>query len=202
MRDSIKTYVANVARIAAATSRTYYLKSDPPTDTFQLVEYSNDGSADAPVVDHVVGLGFQYFGDPDPPTIRQPLTNPLGPWTTYGPKPPASGDNCVFVGNGTPIPRPALAVLGPGSALVPLSAAMLTDGPWCPDAANPNRFDADLLRIRRIVVTLRVESAAASLRGPAGPLFANPGTSPGGYGLVPDHEIGFDITPRNLNLRR
>jgi hypothetical protein len=86
--------------------------------------------------------------------------------------------------------------------LVPLEPATFTDGPWCPDAVNPNRFDADLLRIRRIVVTLRVESAAASLRGPAGPLFARGGTASTAHGLVPDQEIRFDVTPRNMNLLR
>ena len=93
-------------------------------------------------------------------------------------------------------------VLSGGAVLVPLTAPMLTDGPWCPDAVNPNRFDADLLRIRRVAVTLRVESAAASLRGPAGPLFARPGSSSGGEAFVPDQEIRFDVAPRNLNLER
>jgi prepilin-type N-terminal cleavage/methylation domain-containing protein len=200
MRDSAKTYTANLSRIATATSRTYYLKSDAATNTFQLVRYDGDGGSDAPVVDHVVNLSFQYFGDPEPPAIRRPITDVSGPWTTYGPKPQPSGDNCVFVSNGTPTPASALAVLGAGSQLVPLSASTLTDGPWCPDAVNPNRYDADLLRVRRVTVTLRVESAAASLRGPAGPLFARAGTSRSGHNLVPDQEIRFDVAPRNLNL--
>ena len=202
MRDSTKTYAANAARIAAATSRTYYLKSDPVSNSFQLMRYDGDGAADAPVVDHVVGLSFQYFGDPQPPTILRPLTDALGPWTTYGPKPQASGDNCVFVGNGTPSPTPALVVLGAGTALVPLGMATLTDGPWCPDAVNPNRFDADLMRIRRVAVTLRVESASATLRGPAGPLFARAGTSSSSHRFVPDQEIRFEVAPRNVNLQR
>jgi Tfp pilus assembly protein PilW len=202
MRDSSKTYAANIARIAVATTRTYFLKSEPATDTFQLMRYDGDGAADAPVVDHVVGLSFQYLGNPEPPAIRRPLTDAVGPWTTYGPRPQESGDNCVFVGNGTPTPSPALPILNAGMALVPLSAAMLTDGPWCPDAVNPNRFDADLLRIRRIAVTLRVESAASALRGPAGPLFARAGTSRTAHRLLPDREIRFDVSPRNLNLER
>jgi Tfp pilus assembly protein PilW len=202
MRDSAKTYSANLARIAAATTRTYYLKSDAATNTFQVMRYDGDGGADAPVVDHVVNLSFQYFGDPEPPAIRRPITDTSGPWTTYGPKPQPSGDNCVFVGNGTPTPASALAVLGPGTQLVPLSVATLTDGPWCPDAVNPNRYDADLLRVRRVSVTLRVESAAASLRGPAGRLFARAGTAPDGHSFVPDQEVRFDVAPRNLNLER
>jgi hypothetical protein len=85
---------------------------------------------------------------------------------------------------------------------VSLGAEMLTDGPWCPDASAANRFDADLLRVRRIRVTLRVESAVASLRGPAGVLFRRGGTSRAAERLVPDQEIRFDVTPRNLNLGR
>jgi hypothetical protein len=80
--------------------------------------------------------------------------------------------------------------------------AQLTDGPWCPDAMNPNRWDADLLRIRKIAVTLRVESAVEALRGPAGTLFVHGGTSRGGHRFAPDQEVRFQVSPRNLNLGR
>jgi hypothetical protein len=86
--------------------------------------------------------------------------------------------------------------------LVKLSATQLTDGPFCPDNANANRWDADLLRIRKIGVTLRVQTAVAALRGPAGVLFTRGGTSRGGTKWVPDQELHFDISPRNLNLGR
>jgi hypothetical protein len=79
---------------------------------------------------------------------------------------------------------------------------MLTDGPWCPDGLAPNRFDADLFRVRKIRVTVRVQSALASLRGPAGTLFLKGGTARTGYRYVPDLEVQFDVTPRNLNLDR
>jgi hypothetical protein len=79
---------------------------------------------------------------------------------------------------------------------------MLTDGPWCPDSISPNRFDADLLRIRRIRVSLRVQSGLASLRGPAGTLFARGGTARAGDRYVPDLTVQFDVTPRNMNLGR
>ena len=96
---------------------------------------------------------------------------------------------------------PRLAVLDAGggaTALVKLTSAELTDGPWCPDPTNANRWDADLLRIRRIGVTLRVESANAALRGPAGVLFAHGGTSRNGNRWLPDQQITFQVTPRNL----
>ena len=87
--------------------------------------------------------------------------------------------------------------------MVPLTAAQLTDGPWCPNDVNANRWDADLLRIRKIGVTLRVQSAVAALRGPAGVLFANrrhvTRRQPVG---CPDQEIRFQISPRNLNPGR
>jgi hypothetical protein len=86
--------------------------------------------------------------------------------------------------------------------LVKLAAAQLTDGPFCPNNTDGNRWDADLLRIRKVGVTLRVQSAVAALRGPAGALFTRGGTSRGGNKWVPDQELHFDLSPRNLNLGR
>jgi hypothetical protein len=202
MRDSSKIYAASLSHIVAATSRTYFLKTDPATGASQLMRYEGAGGADVPVVDHVVGLSFEYFGDPEPPRMLRPITDLSGPWTTYGPKPPDSGQNCVFTANGSAVPEPGLPVLVGGPGLVRLTAAELTDGPWCPDAVSPNRFDADLLRVRAVAVTLRIEAAASTLRGPAGLLYARGGTSTGGHGLVPDQEIRFDVAPRNMNLRQ
>jgi hypothetical protein len=89
-----------------------------------------------------------------------------------------------------------------GDALAELTSGHLSDGPWCPDEFSRNRFDADLLRVRRILVTLRVQSALASLRGPAGPLFTRGGTARASDRFVPDLIAQFDITPRNMNLGR
>src|SRR6185295_14523106 len=138
------------------------------------------------------------------------LIDTTGPWTSYGPKPKAialppfaAGENCVFINDGSPVPAPRLAALGaPGSGLVKLTAAQLTDGPWCPNATSANRWDADLLRVRKVGVTVRVQAAAAMLRGPASALFVRGGTSTGGSKWVPDQEIRFEVSPRNLNLGR
>jgi hypothetical protein len=54
-------------------------------------------------------------------------------------------------------------------------------------------------RTRRVRVTLRVEAAAASLRGPAGLLFARAGTSTAAERFVPDREMQFDVAPRNID---
>ncbi len=65
-----------------------------------------------------------------------------------------------------------------------------------------NRFDADLLRIRKVRVTLRVQVGAKSLRGPTGTFFLRGGTSTGAERYIPDQEISFEVTPRNLNFGR
>jgi hypothetical protein len=51
-------------------------------------------------------------------------------------------------------------------------------------------------------VTLRVESALAALRGPAGALFTNAGTSSSGLLWAPDIEVRLQIAPRNMSVSR
>jgi hypothetical protein len=187
---------------------TYWLKLDQANETFQLMRY--DGrQTDAPIAENVVALTFEYYGDPNPPVITSTITRD----TTYGPKPPALdvdnpddswavGENCVFVSDGT-TQTPRLNWLGsPGGGLVALSPSQLSDGPWCPDASAAGRYDADLLRVRMVRASLRVQAASPSLRGRAGPLFAFSGTSLGGERFVPDLEISLDVTPRNLGVGR
>ncbi len=207
--DFQKSYDSG-AYVTQVSSHTYYLRSDDSTETYQLMHYDG-ASSDVPVVDNVVGLNFEYFGDPQPPALRKPVSDPTGPWTTYGPKPPAlgvsggtgypDGENCAFmVSGGQHVPR--LADLAPGSTgLVPLTAAMLTDGPWCPGPTSGGRADADLFRVRQVRVTIRVQANLKMLRG-TGSLFAKPGYARGGEMYVPDQELRFDVAPRNLNLGR
>ena len=177
------------ATVAQGGMHTYYLAADDDAGTYRLMHY--DGvQTDLPVVDDVVMLEFDYFGDPLPPLRPDPPA--IGAAALFGWPP---GENCVFAVEGERhVPRlPALE----GPDLVRLTADMLTDGPWCPNHLAPGRFDADLLRLRRVRVRLRVQVAAESLRGRSS-LFLKPGTSPGGRRLVPDQEIRFDIAPRNL----
>lgn len=202
--------VLSVARGASVVSTaTYALKTDATTNTSRVTYYDGGVGPDAPLVDNVVALAFEYYGDPQPPRMRQPLASESGPWTTYGPKPStvaaapwAAGENCAFFNDGSPTPQPKLPAVGPGTTLVPLAAGQLTDGPWCPDGGSPVRWDADLLRVRRIAVTVRVQAAPALLRGPAGALFARAGTSRGGHAWLPDLEVHFDVSPPNLNRSR
>jgi hypothetical protein len=200
----------SVLRAAAVPAGvTYWLKSDAATATYQLMVNDTANSVDVPVVDHVVALAFEYYGDPQPPLLRQPA-DAAGPWvTTYGPAPPVTavapfvaGENCVFAYDAT-APQPRLPAFDdPGTSPIKLGAAEFTDGPWCPNDGDPDRWDADLLRIRAVHVTVRVEAAPAALRGPASVLFAHGGTSRTADRWVPDEEVRFQVAPRNLNFGR
>lgn len=217
VRDPPGTYktdtvtIFSIAKDAAQpVGATYWLKTDTATGTYQLMVNESTSNVDVPVVDHVVGLAFEYYGDPQPPALRQPA-DPAGPWTTtYGPSPStiaippfAAGENCVFVAGGSTAPQPRLADLGDaGTSLVQLTSSQLTDGPWCPGDADASRWDADLLRIRAVVVVVRVQAALSTLRGPASVLFAHGGTSRSSGQWVPDQEIRFQVAPRNLNFGR
>jgi hypothetical protein len=204
--DLNKAYNAG-SYIAQINMYTYWLKTDTVAETYQLMRYDGHQS-DVPIADNVVGLFFEYYGEPAPPQLRPGMT----PSTTYGPAPPAlgvdntadnwgAGENCTFtVAAGVQIPR--LSTLTAHHGLVKLTQAQLTDGPWCPDSAQAARYDADLLRIRKVRVTMRVQVADKSLRGPAGPLFVRGGTSRGAERLIRDQEIKFDVTARNLGLGR
>jgi hypothetical protein len=131
----------------------------------------------------VVDLRFDYFGDPNPPTLPRPL---------------AGEANCLYDAAGNYVNMPVLTA-NEGS-LAALTSAMLTDGPWC--GGGTNRFDADLLRVRKVRVMLRVQVAQASMRGSNTLLFRNPGRATGGEQMIPDYIVAFDVSPRNLNLTR
>jgi prepilin-type N-terminal cleavage/methylation domain-containing protein len=179
--DFTKAYTpVEHARIAVVDNHVYWLNAGAN----QLNHY--DGFLeDLPIVDDTVQVRFRYFGDPNPP---------------LAPRPAVGTANCIFDGAG----NTTLPVLpSNGSSLVELTPAMLTDGPVCGSA--PNRFDADLYRVRKVRVELRVQAGLAELRGKNPTdrtLFVNPGISSGGHQLVPDYSMAFEVAPRNMNLIR
>jgi type II secretory pathway pseudopilin PulG len=166
------------AYVAEAEFDTYW--HDPVAR--QLRHY--DGYlTDVPVVDNVVGLGIEYFGDPDPPAR---------------PRPPVGTANCLYDAAGNAISGLA-RLAAPGGSLAPLPFSIFTDGPWC--GSGDNRFDADLLRVRRVRVTIRIQATQAAHRGTGGD-YANPGFGRQSMSAVPDYTAVLDVTPRNLNLGR
>jgi hypothetical protein len=165
------------AIVVEADSHTYYYDSV----NHQLRHY--DGYLkDTSIVDNVVGVNFEYFGDPNPPRL---------------PKPPVGTANCLYDAAGTFVGGSVLTPEGGSLAALPLS--MLNDGPWC--GANNNRFDADLLRIKKVRATVRVQASQSALRG-TGSGFTVAGTGTSALGVLRDYTLSFDVSPRNMNLGR
>ena len=163
--------------VAQINNFTYYLDRT----TNQLRRY--DGIAtDVPLVDHVVDLRFDYFGDPNPPT---------------SPKPAPGQANCLYDAGGNYL-TPGTLTADDG-ALVQLTAAHLTDGPYC--GGGSNQFDVDLLRVRKVRVTMRVQVATEELRAGQN-LQGTTRRSQGSERYVPDYTVAFEVAPRNLNLSR
>lgn len=166
------------AFVAQAETHTYYLN----TATRQLRHY-NGYLVDVPVVENVVGLTFTYFGDPNPPRA---------------PKPPAGVANCLYDGAGNLVGG-LQTLAGQGGSLAELPLPMLSDGPWC--GSGSSQFDADLLRVRKVRIDVRVEAGADALRG-TGSEFVRSGFSKSALRTLPDFSVRFDVTPRNMNLGR
>ena len=151
-----KLYRAGTSVVLPVEQSVYYLDRAER----RLMRYDGFRSA-LPLVDHVTGVQFAYFADPHPASVAAPIDG---------------AGNCAYDA-GDP-PRPLLAPLG-GSTIVELPLSRLTDGPFC--GVAPNRFDADLLRIRRVRVTLRLQAANARVR---------------------DFEVTFHVAPRNMVAAR
>jgi hypothetical protein len=166
------------AIVTQADTHTYYLDAA----NRQLRHY--DGYlTDVPVVDNVVGLQFDYFGDPNPP---------------LAPKPPLGIANCLYDAAGNPVG--GLTVLTPqGGSLAQLPLSMLNDGPWC--GSGQNRFDADLLRVKKVRATVRVQASQAGMRS-TGADYAVAGTSASALRSLRDYTLQFEVSPRNMNLGR
>lgn len=146
------------AFVGEAVVRTYYF--DPSTK--QLRQYNGDAT-DTPVIDDVSMFGVEYFGISDAPA---------------SPVPPAGAANCLYDASGTR--APGFQVLAPAAdGLAALPLGLFTDGPWC--GSGGTRFDADLLRVRRLRFTLGVRPPSST-----------------SWRRVPDLVVSFDAAPRNL----
>ena len=166
------------AIITQAESHLYYYDAV----NRQLRHY--DGyETDVPVVDNVVGVKFEYFGDPNPPAR---------------PKPSLGVANCLYNAAGNPVG--GLSVLATqGGSLAELPLNILNDGPWCGDGNN--RFDADLLRVKKVRIQLRVQASQAWMRS-SGADYVVAGTSKSDMRSLRDYTVQFEVSPRNMNLGR
>jgi hypothetical protein len=159
------------ARVAAVIRRTYYLD----TVGKRLMLY--DGArSDVPLVDHVVDLQFAYYGDARPDSL---------------PPPKPGESNCAYAG----FPPVSLLTNLGGDAPKLMDESLLSDGPSC--GRSPFQFDADLLRIRRVSFTVRVEAESSEFRA-RGTGFRSPGVSRASARNVPDLQITVDVAPRSM----
>lgn len=164
------TDAALVSQVVATTFR-YEEERD------QIRRSVGDGD-DAPAMDQVVEMSLEYFGDPFPPDH---------------PRPPPGQSNCLFDERG----YSRLTELSGGEGgLVPLAIERFRDGPFCGEGEQ--RFDADLYRVRRVRLVVRLQVGSSTLRGYDALLFRRPGTSRRPGREVPDIEVRIDVSPRNL----
>jgi prepilin-type N-terminal cleavage/methylation domain-containing protein len=76
----------------------------------------------------------------------------------------------------------------------------LADGPWRAGGVDVPEYDADVLRIRRLDISMAVEVLSASLRGPAGRWFGRPGTAAHTpLRWVPDRRVRASVALRNAS---
>lgn len=176
-----------IGHIPADLGIPFEVADDPQVARLRMVTVSYDaatrmvrageGGAESPLIDHVVAFDVRYLGDPRPPR---------------GPVPPLGEATCLVDAAGNPSLPALIADTGPWVELTP---AMLSDGPIC--GAGASAYDADLLRVRRITVRMRLEAADQHLRGVDPARFTNPGLARS-TAVSPDREVRIDVTPRNL----
>jgi hypothetical protein len=168
------TYAGGTAVIPAEVRTVYW---NP--DTYELRSDGGDRS-DFPIVNDVVDMSLNYFGDP------LPLTEP---------RPALGVENCLYDSAGAL--RAGQQVFEPaGATLAVLDMAVFEDGPWCGSGSEP--FDVDLLRIRTVRVTIRLQVGNALYRGEDARWFRNPGLATDSAHMVRDFVVDTSIAPRNL----
>jgi Tfp pilus assembly protein PilV len=84
---------------------------------------------------------------------------------------------------------------GPGTDVRLMASGEFVDGPALGTGANA--FDGDLLRIRRIAVTVRLEAESPAFRS-RGVAFLTPGSSQASARAVPDARATFEVALRNV----
>jgi len=167
-----RAYVPGHSYVVPVVQRTYYLDRAGS----RVMVY--DGyQTDMPLIDNVLELRFSYFADGAAASVMLPSD--------------AATSNCLYDAGSPPIAR----LEERGRGLVELSEPDLVDGPVCGN--GPLAFDGDLLRVRRIRATIRVQAGAAEFRDRSS-LFARPGHASNPYALVPDYEVTFDVALRSM----
>src|SRR5262249_31093285 len=70
------------SKVVAVETHTYYLKTVVAARRAQFMPSAGTNTPDVPTVENVVGLRFEYDGDPKPPKITRPRAALSSPQTT------------------------------------------------------------------------------------------------------------------------
>lgn len=185
------------ASVSSIVAHAYRLRADPTTGLDQLVRSLGAGPAN-PVIDFVTRFDIEWHAASGAPVVRAAPDGTLED-ATAGPRPPPpgvvselawpAGENCAYS-------RDAVGATAWRAGAGPAALAALDDGPWCPSAVAPSRWDVDLARIARVTVTLGVAVASARLRPPTSVLR---GVGSGGARVVPDMVVVTDLVPGRRN---
>ena len=192
--DATRTTFAAGSKIVEASSHTYYLKTDVPANTYQLMHYDGTGNRDAPVVDNV-GAHIRLLRRGAAADRAQIAVGCAGDHLRSGSRarsPVAAVgafENCLF-SPGAIRAEAARARRGT-QALVALTAAQLTDGPFFV-RTTPTRTAGTRICCGSggSLSRWRPDRRAATAR-PGGRLFTRGGASAGGLKWVPDQELHF-----------
>ena len=159
-------------RVSVVEAHGYVLRADPATGLQQIARATGAGPATA-LVDFVERFEVEWLLSGAVPAVGE---SPDGTTerTTFGPVPPPAGvignpawpagENCAFARDAAGSSVSRLAPLGAGAVAVPIGR--FADGPWCPSAAAPTRWDANLARVVGVRVRVELAVASAWLRGP------------------------------------
>lgn len=133
------------------------------------------GGRGLPVAGHIAAFAVELWGDGAPPA---------------GPRWPPGEDTCLTLADGAP----RLAAWAPaGAPHIRLDAARLADGPWC--GVAPFRVDADLFRVRRVRVRLRLDADHGGVRGRDPARAGRPGRATTPAREVHDIDVAIDVAP-------
>jgi hypothetical protein len=194
-----RVYAAGASVLKVRADRLGLVRQPDGSNVLSRVTWAG---AREPIVDGVVDLELRVWGEGAPAVLRDGEDG--SGLASFGLPPPSPaepdpdefwppGEHCMSRRDeGLPVSR--LAQLGETGALVELLPAHLDDGPWCERDGSATAFDADLFRVRRVDLRIRVEASSAMLRGPAGRLFSRAGasaTTP--LRWVPDREIALSV---------
>ncbi len=183
------------AAVSSVVAHSYAARADPATGLLQLVRRLGGGPA-SPVIDFVTRFDVQWHTDAAEPFVRVAPDGTVED-ASAGPRPPPTGvlgdpswpagENCAFARG--PAGQPAWR-----GTTGPATLTAFADGPWCPAATAPTRWDADLARVTRVTVRLGVAVASARLRPPVSVLSRVPGGR-----VVPDLTLVADLIPGRRN---